>query len=130
MDSSAYIGFVERRLDALTCSTSLRSRRFPRYVTSLVIAETHRRLLFDHGYEAADRFLAATYGGEAIVVRPTQVDEVQAVRLIRKYSDLRLTFCDAISMAVMLRLGILRAFTYDRAHFWAVGFITVPPLDL
>jgi len=130
MDSSAYIGFVERRLDALTCSTSLRSRRFPRYVTSLVIAETHRRLLFDYGHQAADRFLAATYGGEAIVVRPTIVDEAEAVRLFRKYSDLRLTLCDALTMAVMLRLGILRVFTYDRKHFCAVGFIVVPPLDL
>jgi len=130
MDSSAYIGFVEGHPDTLACSASLRFRRFPRFVTSPVIAETHHRLLFDYGYEAADRFLAAVFGGEATIVRPTEVDELEAARLIRKYADLKLTFCDAISMTVMLRLGILRVFTYDRKHFCAVGFIAIPPLDL
>jgi predicted nucleic acid-binding protein len=99
-------------------------------VTSLVIAETHRRLLFDHGYEAADRFLTAVYGAEATIVRPTEVDEHEAVRLLRKYSDLGLTLCDALTVAVMSRLGIVRVFTYDRAHFLPVGLITVPPLDI
>ena len=130
MDTSAYVGFAEQRPDALTCNESLRSRRFPRYVTPFVIAETHRRLLFDHGYQVAERFLAVIHGGEATVTRPTHDDEADAVQLIRQYSALRLTFCDAVGMTVMLRLGILRAFTYDRAHFWAVGFIAVPPLDL
>jgi len=86
--------------------------------------------LFDHGYQVAERFLAVIHGGEATVTRPTHDDEADAVQLIRQYSALRLTFCDAVGMTVMLRLGILRAFTYDRAHFWAVGFIAVPPLDL
>lgn len=130
MDTSAYLGFVERRPDALACSVSLRSRRLPRYVTSPVIAETHRRLLFDYGYETADRFLMAIYGGEATIVRPAEADEDAAVRLLRKYSGLKLTFCDALTMAVMIRMSIARAFTYDHAHFRAVGLIAVPPLDI
>lgn len=130
MDTSAYVAFVERRPDALAFSASLWSRRFPRYVTSAVIAETHRRLLFRHGYEAADRFLMAVYAGEATIVRPTEDDEDEAVRLLRKYSDLRLTFCDALTMAVMIRMSVVLAFTYDHRHFWAVGFIAVPPLNI
>lgn len=130
MDTSAYVAFVERRPDALACSASLRSRRLPTYVTSPVIAETHRLLLFRYGYEAAARFLMATYGGEATIERPTEDDEDKALRLLRKYSDLGLTFCDALTIAVMIRMSIARAFTYDHAHFRAVGLITVPPLDI
>jgi predicted nucleic acid-binding protein len=130
MDTSAYVGFVERRSDALACSTSLWSRRFPRYVTSPIIAETHRRLLFKHGYQAAARFLTAVYGSDTTIVRPTEVDEDEAVRLVRKYSDLRLTLCDALTMAVMSRLRISRVFTYDHRHFLPVGLVPVPPLDI
>jgi predicted nucleic acid-binding protein len=130
MDTSAYLGILEQRPDAQACAASLHTRRFPRYVTSTVIVEAHRRLLFDYGYETADRFLGCVYAGETIIVRPTQVDESEAVTLLRKYPDLRITLCDALTMTVMLRLGVIRAFTYDCVHFWAVGLIAVPPLDM
>jgi len=130
MDTSAYLGILEQRPDARACAASLHTRHFPQYVTSAVIVEAHRRLLFDYDYETADRFLGYAYAGQTIIIRPTQVDESEAVSLLRKYSGLRITLCDALTMAVMFRLGVVRAFTYDRSHFWAVGLITVPPLDI
>ena len=131
MDTSAYVALIEQQQDAVACSASLDSRRFPRYVTSTIIAESHRRVLFKHGRQAADRFLGAVYaGGAATIVRPDANDEREAMRFIDKYSDLNLTLCDALTFSVMLRLGIKRAFTYDRRDFWAVGIIVVPPLDI
>ena len=130
MDTSGFVALVQGQQDALLCSASLQARGFPQYVTLTVVAETHRRLLFDHGRDVALRFLADLYSGDTAVVRPEEQDERSAVGLIGKYADLRLTLCDALTCAIMFRLGIMRAFTYDHNHFHPIGFITVPPLDL
>lgn len=130
MDASGYIALVEELQDALLCRASLQARRFPQVVTPGVVSETHRRLLFDHGRRAAWDFLVELYSSQTTIVRPDEHDERAAMRLIDKYADVRLTFCDALTSAIMLRLGAKRVFTYDRSHFWAVGLIAIPPLDL
>jgi predicted nucleic acid-binding protein len=130
MDTSAFVALVEEQDDALLCNASLQAHRFLQYVTSTVMAETHRRLLFDHGRDAALRFLRGLYRGDTTIVRPEEQDERSAVEIIERYADLRLSLCDALTSAVMLRLGVKRVFTYDRAHFLPIGFVTVPPLDV
>ena len=127
MDTSGYLALFERRPDALACDASLQSGHFPRYVTSAVIIEAHRRFLFDHGWQTAVGFLEDVYNGQTIIVRPDEEDERNARRLIQKYSDQDLTLCDALTFVVMFRLGIERAFTYDNNHFWTVGFVAIPP---
>lgn len=130
MDTSAFIAVREGDVDAVQCDQAIRQRRLPVYVTSTVLVETHRRFLFDFGQREARRFLDQAYSGAMNIVRPSDSDETEAIRLLDRYADLRMTFCDALSMAVMLRIGIARAFTSDRRHFSAALFIVVPPLDI
>ena len=130
MDTSAFIELRQGNQEFILCEQAIRNRRLPIYVTSTVIVETHRRFLFDFGYGAAKHFLERAYSGGFNILRPTPGDEEQAMQLLDRYADLEMTLCDAISMAVMLRIGILRAFTYDRRHFSAALFIVVPPLDM
>lgn len=74
------------------------------------------------GYHyAADR-IDDLYASESIeVLASTRDDEVEAIRWMRKYSDKEISFTDCISFALMRRLGIHAAFTFDR-HFRDAGF--------
>jgi len=130
MDTSAYLGLREDHQDVILCSYSISATRLPKYVSSTVVAETHRRLLYDHGRKAALDFLRDLYANDTTIVRPERYDEEEAIRILRKYQDLHLTLCDALTFALMLRLGIKRAFTLDCNHFWAIGFTVIPPFDL
>jgi predicted nucleic acid-binding protein len=129
MDTSGFIALLhERRADSLGCQVTIDELRLPVFVTSFVIAETHRRILLDYGKRAADDFLNHVYGGYFKVVRPQEEDESEARNLIAKYADKALSFCDALTASVMLRLGILKVFTYDRKHFCSIGFEAIPPI--
>ena len=66
----------------------------------------------------ARRFLTSDRLG---VVRPELDDELSAVELFESFADQRVSFTDAVSFAVMRRLSIDRAFTFDR-HFALAGF--------
>lgn len=55
------------------------------------------------------------------VERITEVDEKRAVEIINYYTDKTYSFTDATTFAAMERLGITRAFTFDR-HFVQYGF--------
>ncbi len=52
-------------------------------------------------------------------------DEREARRLLIKYSDHRLSFHDVLCAAVMKRVGIYKAFAFDR-HFYCFGFQIFP----
>ena len=68
--------------------------------------------------ERARRFLTS----DALrLVRPKLDDELSAVELFESYGDQGISFTDALSFAVMRRLSIARAFTFDR-HFVLAGF--------
>lgn len=79
------------------------------------------------GYRyAADR-IEDLYASESIeVLHSTRDDEMEAIRWMRKYSDQEVSFTDCISFAMMRRLGIDAAFTFDR-HFRDAGFHVIAP---
>ena len=74
------------------------------------------------GYRyAADR-IGDLYASDSIdVLSSTRDDEVAAVRWMRKYADKEISFTDCVSFAIMRRMGMRRAFTFDR-HFRDAGF--------
>lgn len=51
--------------------------------------------------------------------------EKEAFRIFEKYTDKRLSFTDCTSFALMKKLGISKAFTFDE-DFLAVGFEVLP----
>jgi uncharacterized protein len=70
---------------------------------------------------AADR-VDDLCASESVEVLPsTRDDEVAAIRWMRKYADKEISFTDCLSFAMMRRLGIRNAFTFDR-HFHDAGF--------
>ena len=111
------------------CLRSIHSYRLPIYAPLPIIYETHKRLLFDLGPASSKRFLDSVRNNSVIVIRTIVEDEQEAKLLIERYQDLRITLFDAVSMAIMLRVGIAVSFSFDR-HFLQAGFIRIPPFHL
>lgn len=68
--------------------------------------------------ERARRFLTSDV---LRLVRPELDDELSAVTLFEGFADQGISFTDALSFAVMRRLSIERAFSFDH-HFVLAGF--------
>jgi len=115
---------------ASQCLSEFRRLAYPFYVTTLTIAETHRRLLYKPhlGFLSALRFLEGVYDGSTNIVRLLEEDELQAVQYIKRFKDHKLTITDTISMAVMKRLGLRKVFSFDW-HFTLLGFQVIPLLQ-
>ena len=60
------------------------------------------------------------------MVRVAEIDEERAREIIVSHDDKDYAFTDATSFAVMERLGITTAFTFDR-HFAQFGFAVLGP---
>lgn len=112
---------------ATQCLAELKQLAYPFYVTTLTIAETHRRLLYKPhlGILAALRFLESMYDGSSNIVRSLEEDELQAMEYIKRFDDQTLTFTDTTNMAVMNRLGLRKVFSFDW-HFTLLGFQVIP----
>ena len=80
-----------------------------------------RRAGYEYTADCVARILAAP---EIEVVRSTRDDEIAALQWMRKFADQRIGFVDCVSFAIMHRLKIRTAFTFDR-HFRLAGFRTI-----
>ncbi|HEY7066304.1 MAG TPA: PIN domain-containing protein [Chloroflexota bacterium] len=111
------------------------------FTTNFVLAETHALLLIRRGRDLAARVLGAIDESPTVVVRVSYRDEQRARQIIRQYDDKDFSLTDATSFAVMERLRIATAFTFDRtallnsaghhqpAGTWAVGTVLAPNIS-
>ena len=131
-DTGAYygLGVVQdnRHLDALAISRKLIAEAWQLYSTNFILAETHALYLNRVGRQAARAALSIIERSDTVVVRVTAADERRAWAIIDQYDDKDFTFTDATSFAVMERLDIATAFTFDR-NFIQFGLpVLTPPL--
>lgn len=93
-----------------------------RLITSnLIVAESYSLILARAGREPAIRTLRSIDRRAEDVIRVTAEDEHRARAILQQYQDKSFGLVDAISFAVMERLGITEAFAFDR-HFAQFGF--------
>jgi predicted nucleic acid-binding protein len=113
---------------AVQCRAVLLELACPLYITTLTIAETHRRLLYKPhlGHRQALNFLEDIYSGSTNIVRSLGEDELRAKEYVSRFADQKLTFTDTVNMAVMRRIGLRKVFSFDW-HFRLLGFQVVPP---
>jgi len=93
------------------------------YTTNYVLDETITLLRFRASFEAALKFKEKIEKSK--VLRVVFVDETiikDANEIFRKYRNLKLSFTDCTSFAVMKRLGINSALSFDE-DFKKAGFI-------
>ena len=96
------------------------------YTTNFVLDEAITFLARRSNYQfAADRADAIYHSQELKILRPDRDDELSALELFGKYADQSVSFTDCVSFALMDKLGIQSAFTFDN-HFRIAGFQVEP----
>jgi predicted nucleic acid-binding protein len=96
------------------------------YTSSHVVDETITTLGRKASYAfAADRAESIFASTALEILYANREDELEALRLFRKYADQEVSFTDSISFALMRRYKIQTAFTFDR-HFRLAGWKIVP----
>jgi len=130
VDTSAYFALSDvsesRHRSADAIRQRLISERWRLFTTNFIVAEAHALFLARLGYDFAIRFLDQLYASPTVVVRVTAADERYASQLLHQYADKRFSFTDAAAFAVMERLRIGDAFTFDR-NFEQYGLSVLAP---
>ena len=88
-------------------------------ITPLIVAETHA--YFARAPHRARQILDDFESNPVMICELLSPgDQQAAIRLLREQRDKSYSFCDAVSFAVMRRLGIKRVATFDE-HFRQFG---------
>ena len=132
VDTSAYYALAvpqdSEHTKAVALVRQLSRRPAQLFTTNLVIPETHGLLIARRGRAVAATFLRDIARSVTTIVRVSAADERRAREIIFQYDDKDFSLTDATSFAVMERLGITHAFTFDR-HFRQYGLTTLSPDD-
>jgi predicted nucleic acid-binding protein len=127
-DTSAYYAVADRddasHEGAAATMQRLRIGRRRLITTNAVLFELHGLLVNRTDREAALDILINLRASQTIV-RVRERDEARAVEILARYDDTDFSFTDALSFAVMERLGITTAFSLDR-HFAQYGWQVIP----
>ena len=130
LDSSGFLALVNPHdtyhRQAYTIWTRLTEERWSTVTTNFVVAETHALFLARLGQPHATAFLRGIGEGSTVIARVSARDEERARSIIFQYDDKDFSYTDATSFAVMERLRIGQAFTFDR-HFAQYGFAVLAP---
>src|SRR3954447_22548071 len=130
IDSSAYLAIAYSRDRYYSIAHAIAERLYAerwQFVTSnFVVAETHALLLSRMNRMVAATVLRQIDASPTLIIRVTVEDEQRARAIIGQYRDKDFSLTDATSFAVMERLGISSAFTFDR-NFTQYGWTALAP---
>jgi predicted nucleic acid-binding protein len=122
VDTSAIYALIDRadanHNKARAAFDRLRKQRAEPVITNFILAEGHALLLSRLGPGVARRWVTGVVWH---VERTSPEDEASALEIIRVHVDKTYSYVDATSFAVMERLRIAKAVSFDR-HFSQYGF--------
>ena len=127
VDTSAYYASIDRSdahyKIAIKIFTLIEKEGLRPVTSNFVLAESHTLIINNPrlGYWAARLFIEKINSSEKKPERISENDEERAFQIIKTYSDKTFTYTDATSFALMERLGVRKAFTFDQ-HFAQYGF--------
>src|SRR5919205_3140385 len=129
VDSSAYLALLdtddEHHREAREIIQELAQARYRQFTTNVLLIESHALILSVLGRGRAAQFLTDMEESHTVIIRARAADEARAKQLLFQHTDKDFSFADAISFAVMERLTIRLAFTFDR-DFVQYGFPVLP----
>lgn len=130
IDTSAFYALADARDDnhnaARAIQDLLTTERWRLLTTNFVLAETHALTLSRLGRNVAAQVLRQIDLSPTMVVRATQADEQEARAILSTYDDKNFSLADAISFAIMKRMDINVAFTFDH-NFTQYGLTALTP---
>ena len=104
--------------------TKLAEEKVILLVTNFIIAEIYTLMLRKIGRDEAIEYVEKLRN-TAEIERVSEEDENKAWQIILRYQDKDFSYVDATSFAVMKRLGIRDAFSFDE-HFEQYSFNRLP----
>ncbi len=132
LDSSGFLALVNPRdthhTQARAAWERLTKEGWRTFTSNLVVAETHALFLTRLGRDRATAFLRSILQSSTTIVRLSQQDEQHAQDIIFRYDDKNFSYTDASSFAVMERLRIGPAFTFDH-NFAQYGLEMIGPSE-
>ena len=121
-DTSAIYALLDRsdknHAHAVNIIREIQRRKQEVLITNFILAECHALLLRKLGMTISREWLQNNVWP---IIRVTAADEEMAKMIILGYSDKTFSYTDATTFAVMKRLQIEEAYTFDR-HFTQFGF--------
>jgi predicted nucleic acid-binding protein len=130
VDSAAYYALTDQESlqhqRAVAVIAQLAAEHCHLFTTNFIVAETHSLLLNRLGRDLAALVLQRIDQSTTTIVRISATDERRARDIISGHRDKDYTLTDATSFAVMERLRIGDAFTFDR-HFAQYGYALLGP---
>lgn len=122
MDTSAIVAIAhakdERHDRAMALLKQAEEAGVAFLLTNFLVAETYALLLSRGGADLARNWLL---GNDIPIQRISATDETRTREILLKYRDKSFSYVDASSFAVMERLGLDTAFTFDQ-HFRQYGW--------
>jgi predicted nucleic acid-binding protein len=118
--SSSCIVLLGQRLYHLNYWSDFRGVLY-QFTTNVLLIESHALILSVLGRTWAAQFLTDMHESHTVILRVRAADEARAQQILFQYTDKDFSFADATSFAVMERLAIRLAFTFDR-DFAQYGF--------
>jgi predicted nucleic acid-binding protein len=127
VDTSAWYALVDADDSDHSAAVVFHSgNKIPLVTTNAVFSETLTLIRYRIGIDAALTFGQMLKASSFIrIVAITPADEEQAWEIFSKYRDQDFSFADCTSFAVMQRMKMETAFTFDR-HFKVMKLNVVP----
>lgn len=133
VDTSAWIMLLNRsqskHAEAKRIYGTLASSRL--ITTNLVLGETYTWLRIKSDSKTAHDYLTSLQRkkelGQLEIYFSDYDLELTAGLLLRKYADHPFSYADAVSLALMMKTGLQKAFAYDR-HFITAGYTLINQL--
>ncbi|MCE5317225.1 MAG: PIN domain-containing protein [Parachlamydia sp.] len=121
VDTSAWICLFERPSSTSHHQAAKRfhiANKDPLAVSDLIIEETHKWLIHhafppSNALQILEGFVTQKF---AQIISIEENDRQEAKKLVEKYLDQKLSYTDAVTLAMMKRLKIKKVFSFDR-HF-------------
>ncbi|MEW6664915.1 MAG: PIN domain-containing protein [Thermodesulfobacteriota bacterium] len=121
-----YIAADSRHKDAVSYWDKAAKDREAMFTSSFVLDEAFTLMGRRAGYGFAAQRAENIYASKTLtILRPDHEDELNALKLFKKFADQQTSFTDCISFVLMRRNKINRVFAFD-AHFSLLGFTLVP----
>ena len=125
VDTGAFVALAIDRDEhgprAREIARRLTQGRYDLITSNFVVAEVHAFVLVRAGRDIALRTLREIESPGRTIIRVNEGHELRARDILTRYHDKDFTLVDAMSFAVMERLGISTAFAFDH-HFQQFGF--------
>ncbi len=130
VDTSAFYALTDSKDKNHETAVAIRDRllgeKWRLFTTNIILIEMHALILSRLGRAVALQVIQHVDRSNTTIVRVSPADEHAARRILAQYYDKDFALADATSFAVMKRLGISSAFTFDR-HFAQYGLTIVSP---